>query len=347
MALVDRFMNRVLAFPVTERDTLVHFIFRGNASSVALAGDANNWNPKVDYLTSIEGTNLWFISRSFEADARLDYQFVLNDSDWILDPLNPHKSLGGFGYKSELRMPAYRPPEEIRENPRIPHGNLIDTTFHSNALGYSRPIKIYLPHSYHSSSDSFGVILFHDGLEYVSLAQTPHILDNLIYAGKMQPIIAVFVPPVHRQREYVGDLMHPFTSFIVDELMPWVDHQFRTRRNPRFRAVWGASNGGNISLWLGFRHPRVFGMVGAQSSYIQESLFKDFAENPGLPLKFYLDIGSYDLRVLIPPVYLFRDLLENRGYPVFFQEIHDGHNWANWRAHIGDGLKWFFPKEQP
>ncbi len=343
MAIVDSFMNAVPGFPYVEQDTLAHFLFRGNASQMTVPGDANQWNASAFPMSRISGTNLWFHTRIFESDARLDYKFVMNGSVWILDPLNPYQVSGGFGPNSELRMSHYIPPPEIQYYAWYGHGTFRDTSFYSVNLGNTRTIRVYLPPFYQTSSDSFPVILFHDGLEYVTLALAHNVLDYLIYHQRIEPTIAVFVPPVDRNAEYAGALKPQFSAFIVNEVMAWVDSRYRTRRDPEYRATLGASNGGNIALWLGLNYPQVFGKIAAQSSNVEEVIANGFSSGPLLPLTFYLDIGSYDIAILIPRVNNLLQILNSRGYPYQYQLYHEGHSWGNWRAHIDNALELFFP----
>jgi enterochelin esterase family protein len=345
-ALVDSFMEATSAFPVVEQDTLAHFICRGSAQSVSVPGDADAWTIGASPMTLVAGTDFWYRTDAYESDARLDYKFVLNGSTWILDPLNPNTVLGGFGPNSELRMPAYQPPSEINYYPDIPHGTLQDTVFHSTNMGNSRTIRVYLPPDYGISLDRYPIILFHDGLEYISLANADHIIDYLIHWGHIVPLIAVFVPPVNRNQEYAGSLQNQFTSFIVEEVIPWVDARFRTLSGPENRAVLGASNGGNISLWLGLQHSEIFGNVAAQSSYIQSSISDGFQNGPTLDMKIYLDLGTYDLPLLVPLVRNFVPILEEKEYIYQYREYHEGHSWGFWRAHIDDALEMFFPAGQ-
>lgn len=341
-AIVDSFISTVPKFPMIEQDTIVHFIFRGSSTSITVPGDVNNWDPNSHFMIRISGTDVWYYTASYESDARLDYKFVLGGNQWILDPCNPNQVVGGFGPNSELKMPKYPDAPEIKYYPDIPHGAIWDTTFSSTTLGNARRIRIYTPPKYESSTDSFGVILFHDGLEYISLAQANNVIDYLLWKGYIQPIVAVFVPPVNRTPEYAGDQIDQFSSFIVNELMPFVDRRFRTKRNPTYRAVLGASNGGNISLYLGYHYPDVFGNVAAQSSYIMQSISSGFQSRQRLQLKFYLDLGTYDIPQLIPLVRSFVPILQSKGYPYLYNEYHEGHSWGNWRAHIDNVLEFFF-----
>lgn len=342
-AIVDSFMAAVPAFPFIEQDSNAHFIYRGSASSASVPGDANNWSISAFPMTRLASTDFWYRSVEFEPDARLDYKFVLNGSTWILDPRNPHTVSGGFGPNSELRMPAYVMPPEIQYYPGIPHGTLRDTTYFSSNLGNLRTVRIYTPPNYETSADSFPVIVFHDGLEYVTLAQANNVIDYLISQNRIRPIIAVFVPPVNRTAEYAGNQMTQFSAFIVNELMPSIDARYRTQRNPANRATLGASNGGNIALWLGLNYSATFGNVAAQSSNIISSISSGFQSNPRLDLKLYLDLGTYDIPQLIPLVRNFIPILQTKGYTFQYIEYHEGHSWGNWRAHIDNALEMFFP----
>jgi enterochelin esterase family protein len=337
-AIVDSFMSAVPDFPYTEQDTVCHFIYRGTATAVTVPGDANEWNPSAFSMSRLSTTNLWFFTRNFESDARLDYKFVINGSNWITDPRNPHSCTGGFGPNSELRMPAYAPSPYVIRNPNIAHGTLVDTTFFSSNLNNSRRIRVYLPAGYDTSSQRYGLILFHDGLEYISLAHADNVLDNLIAAGSIRPTLAVFVPPVNRSAEYDGNQQALFTAFIASEVMPWVDSRFRTVTDPHQRGMAGASSGGDIALWISWSHPELFGMVAAQSPYVGPNVFNGFVNEPVHDLKVYLDVGTYDIAELIPMARSLAATLENRGYDYVYQELHEGHSWCNWSARIDDYL---------
>jgi enterochelin esterase family protein len=341
---VDSFLTANSVFPIIEQDTIAHFLYHGTASSVTVPGDANGWDPSRFPMLNVTGTDLWYCTHDFESDARLDYKLVVNGSSWILDPRNPHRVTGGFGPNSELRMPDYDPPPEIHYYDDIPQGSLQSFSFPSSNLGNSRTIRVYTPSGYSTSSDSLGVIIFHDGLEYLSLANANHVLDYLIGHDRIEPIVAVFVPPVDRSREYAGDLKVPFSSFIVEELLPWIDSTYRTQTIPSQRATLGASNGGNISLWLGLNYPHVFGNIAAQSSNVEASISSGYQNSTAGKTIFYLDMGTYDIPLLPPLVANLVDIFDSKGYSYEYQLYHEGHSWGNWRAHIDNALELFFPK---
>ncbi|MBU1936969.1 T9SS type A sorting domain-containing protein, partial [bacterium] len=136
-----------------------------------------------------------------------------------------------------------------------------------------------------------------------------------------------------------------FTAFIVEELFPWVDVRYRTLTDAQHRATLGASNGGNIALWLGVEHPEVFGNIAAQSSNVISAISSRLQNDPQLALQFYLDLGTYDIAQLIPLVRNLVQILEQRNYEYQYIEYHEGHSWGNWRAHIDNALIMFFPGE--
>lgn len=342
-ALVDSFLNVNPHSPFTESDTMAHFFYTGNVQSVSVPGDATGWDPGVDIMSQIEGTNFWYFTATYENDARLDYKYVTNGSNWILDPRNPNAVSGGYGPNSELAMPAYVQPPEIEYYPSMPHGSIFDTLFFSSALANSRHVKVYMPPAYEQEQQEYPVILFHDGLDYLSLADTKNVLDYLIDNDLIDPVIGVFVPAVNRNEEYHGNLKEEYTEFIVAEVMGWIDNKYRTLTDPQFRATAGASDGGNISLWIGMNHPEVFGKVAAYSSNVITEISSTFQNGPVLDLDIYLDIGTYDISILIPMVHDFRNILETKGYNYLFFEWHEGHSWGNWRAHIDNALQFFFP----
>ena len=299
-ALVDSFMNANEQFPLLEADTLAHFIYNSGVSSIAVPGDFNNLNSNTDYMTLVTGSNFHYLTKTFETDARLDYKFVVGGSNWILDPLNPKTCPGGFGANSELAMPMYIYPPEVLYYSGIPHGTIEDTSFYSQNLGNSRTVKIYTPPGYQQSTDDYPYIIFHDGLEYLSLANAKNTLDYCIHHGLCVPLIAVFVPPVNRTEEYVTSLQDEFTAFIITELIPYIDGSFRTITDAGARAIMGPSYGGNISLHLAVTHPEIIGMTGPQSSYVESSILQTLSEGPALNLDFYLDAGTYEPGIINP-----------------------------------------------
>jgi len=342
-ALVDSLSWGCPTFPVVVQDSVVYFLYRGQARRVAVAGDATAWSTNACPMSRIEGTDLWYRRQVFEPDARLDYKLVVDDTLWLLDPRNPHTVRGGFGPNSELRMPKYKPPGELSPLPGMPQGTLSDTVVYSPSLGEMRKVSVYLPAGHAPAAGPYALALFHDGDDYLNLGSATRALDYLIACRQVPPLVAVFVPPKQRGREYAGDRKEALAGFIVEELLPWLGGRYGVCEDPRLHATIGASNGGNISLWLGIRYPERFANIGAQSSFVEPAVAAAFAQGEKRPLRIYLDIGTYDIPLLIPLVQNLRRVLAEGGYQFCYREWHEGHSWGNWRAHLDEVLVWLFP----
>ena len=336
----DSFLAANPVSPLTEQDTLCHFLYKGEAGTLMLAGDATQWSP-MHAFTRVQSTDFWYLSLVYEADARLDYKLVINGSNWILDSRNPYTCSGGFGPNSELRMPAFIPPDEIQYQATVAHGTLRDTVFASIHLSNSRKIWIYTPHESYGDKP-LPVVYVHDGDGFLALASMRNVLDNLMAAGRIQPLIAVFVPPVDRTDEYAGAKQAAFTKFMTEELVPYIDHRYNTMPHPWGRANLGASNGGNIALWLCVSHPEMFGLAAAMSSNVEPNIRQQVEQGVVPSVKFYLDLGTYDIPILIDRVRSFRDLLQASEETLYYKEFHEGHSWGNWKAHIDDALIYLF-----
>lgn len=348
-ALVDSFMiaQTPRGFPVTT-DSMAYFVFRGKVdSSIAVTGDHTQWSPKGDSMINVSATNLYYFTQKFEPDARIDYKFI-RDGNWILDPLNPHVISGGFGKNSELAMPSYLKPAVIQYNPAIPHGTLSTFTFRSSYTGDSRKVVVYLPPHYGSSRIHYPSLYVHDGPDYLSLASMANVIDNLIEAKQIRPIIGVFIPAgADRAGEYRLGKITQFTDMIVKELVPYIDSAYRTDARASQRGTMGASDGGHIALYLAVNYSNTFGLVGGQSSTITDLFREAILTGPKIPVKFYLDVGTYDI---LSANYSFLELnrsfcnlLLSKGYTVTYSEYHEGHSWGNWRAHTCDILKTLYP----
>ena len=348
-AIVDSFMaaQRPKGFPVTT-DSMAYFVFRGKVdSTIEVAGDHTQWSPNGDRLINVSGTNLFYLGRKFEPDARIDYKFI-KDGNWILDPLNPRVVSGGFGQNSELAMPFYIQPAAIRYNPSTPHGTISTFTFTSSYTKDSRKISVYLPPHYDSMSLRYPSLYVHDGPDYLYLASMGNVIDNLIRTKKIRPIIAVFIPPGRdREGEYRLGKISQFTKLMVNELVPYIDSVYRTDARASERGTMGSSDGGHIALYLAVNYSNTFGLVGGQSSTITDLLREPVRTGPKIPVKFYLDVGTYDIYStqyrFLELNREFRDLLLSKGYAVTYTEYHEGHSWGNWRAHTSDILRTLFP----
>ena len=71
-----------------------------------------------------------------------------------------------------------------------------------------------------------------------------------------------------------------YESYIIKELVPYVDANFPTKANPKSRAITGLSMGGHGALYLAIRHSDVFGAAGSTSGGFD---FRPFPKSWNLP----------------------------------------------------------------
>ncbi len=347
VAAIDSFMNEHADGLPYISGSEATFIYRGNANSVNVAGDFNGWSSAPDVMGVVEDTDLWYLTKTFELNARLDYKFVLNGSSWILDPQNPHTISGGFGPNSELAMPEYVQPWEIESYPGVATGTMESFSFDSEYFSDNFQVQVYLPPSYEDNPGVYYPSLYvQDGSEAISLASTDHILDNLIDEGSISEVIGIFVRPNNRNAEYAFEDRTKYVQFFVEELVPYVDSIYRTIQEPSKRAVMGASFGGNISGLISFNHPDIFGNAGLHSAAFWPNNFEVlnlFASSSPKPIRIASIWGSYEGPSISDAMPIFSDVLDTLEYDFIDAVYPEGHSWGLWRATTDDFLKFFFP----
>jgi enterochelin esterase-like enzyme len=355
-AEVDRFFDERAA-PWVEGE-LASFLFRSaTARDVKVAGDHTGWDHAPERLTQVEGTNLFHRTMRLPVDARLDYQFKV-DGEWRLDPENPHRCPSGFGENSELRMPEWVHPAAIDFQPGIAHGVVNGVTVRaeggypperlaSASLQNERDVWIYTPPAY-DPAIAYPLLLVNDGGDYLRLAGMANVVDNLIDAGLIEPLVVAFVAPVERAREYVGARVPGYVAFVREELMPFVGARASIAADPGRRAVMGTSYGGYISMRLAHDAPELFGMFASQSGillYDAGRALGGFGQEVPAPRRVWLDTGLIGDATLDSEAA--RDLFVDRGIEHAFLAVNEGHSWGSWRARLDDILRYLFPRAAP
>jgi enterochelin esterase-like enzyme len=328
------------------------FLYRGAASSVALAGDFNGWNPGGSSwrAAQLAGTDLWVLEKTLPTDARLDYKFVLGGSNWILDPANSLQIWSGLGGpNSELRMPDYDYPQETVRQAGVARGQLTgNVKVRSTRLNYDVSYRVYTPAGYDAATaQNLPVVYVTDGHEYSAdhLGSMVVVLDNLIASGKIQPTMAVFIDPrdpatgANRRMSEYGQNAN-FAGFVADELAPRIDAAYRTLASPVGRMILGTSLGGLAAAHLGASRSDAFGHAAVQSP----ASFSQFAPNT---LGLYAAPGLADkLDVFVTAGMIgdgsagstFAATLANRGFDYSFMQVNEGHSWGNWRGLLDEIL---------
>ena len=150
-------------------------------------------------------------------------------------------------------------------------GTVTDGHFFSPVLGMTVPYAAYLPAAYFTSPTTrFPVLYMLHGVggQYIEWGEygLPDIASEMMAAGEIPPMIIVMP---EGGRGYWADGLsgagEQWSTYVVNDLVPYIDTTYRTLPYATERAVGGLSRGGFGALYLAFTHPDVFGIVGAHS----------------------------------------------------------------------------------
>ena len=328
----------------------VAFLYRGDAKAVSWAGDFNGWHPGQPGFTGTKTgqANIWIALQKFPENARFDYKIVVDDQ-WIMDPDNPDVQMSGMGPNSQFHMPGWKFPDETELGHDVIRGNLSDNIpIKSEKLGYPVNYKVYTPYNY-ARSEGLPVIYVTDGHEYADDQKGAMliVLDNLIFAGEIKPVVAVFIDPRdpgndktnRRGDEYVCN--QKFADFVGDELVPLIDKSYKTHACPDDRMILGTSLGGMNAAWFGAVRTKDFHLLGIQSPAFNKTVLESFAKLDWFPFRVYMTTGVvYDTQQQALEM---KQILEKNKVDFVYKEVFEGHSWGNWRALLGDMLRYFFP----
>jgi enterochelin esterase family protein len=343
-------------FPLVARHG-VTFVYRGEADSVTL----RCWMSGLDGpqpLVRIDETDLWAVTIEFPEDSRIEYKFeVVRDghSELILDPLNGVRAQDPFGANSVCQGFGYKRPSWTLNDPEARQGNIRRHRLHSAAFGHQREILVYLPPTFRRNR-RYPLVVCHDGADYLRYAALQDVLDNLITALDIPPLIVAMTQSPDRLREYAGNEQH--ARFVTDDLLTYLQGQYPLIDEPWARAVMGASFGGVASLHAAWTAPGRFGNLLLQSGSFA---FSDFGKHRRGevfdPVVEFVNAFRADPRRCADRVYMscgvYESLIyENRSLvprlqaedmEVRFEEVRDAHNWENWRDRLRNALSWLFP----
>lgn len=342
-AEVEGFLRVLSALGTPMNDgAKVHFVYCDpNAAHVSLVGEFNDWGRRGNAIPMdrLGETGFFCHTLTVPEPARLEYKFIV-DGEWKTDPLCPHTIDNGIGEQNSFFVVGeFHDPPELEWVADIEHGRVEEFEFESDRLGNTRRVYVYLPAAYDRDGDArFPSLYVHDGGEYLERARMSTVMDNLIHAGDIPPVVVVMIDPVNRMREYWAN--EDYCEFLCSEFISMSDSRYRTIADRESRGVMGASLGGLISTYVALSQPQLFSKVAGQSSALHlddDKLVSLLGAVKDTNLTFYFDVGTYEPR-FIPAHERFVALLKQKRWPCFYQELAGGHNWTSWRAHLRELL---------
>lgn len=223
------------------------------------------------------------------------HYYVLNiDGAEVVDP-STNTFYGMERLASGVEIPAQD--QDFYALKEVPHGHTQEILFPSKSTRTTHRAFVYTPPGYNNSSKQYPVLYLQHGWgeNETSWSKQGHanlIMDNLIAEGKIEPFIIVMTYGMTNEVKW-GKLnefdISRFQTVMVDELIPYIDSNFRTKADQANRAMAGLSMGGLETRLITLNKPEVFSHYAILSggTYSPE----DLADHSNLKLVF-LSCGS-------------------------------------------------------
>ncbi len=194
------------------------------------------------------------------------------------------------------------------------------------------------------------------------------VVDNLVHAGEIPPLVGVFVDPgvfpdvedldARKNRNAEYDAFNDrYATFITTEVLPLVNQRLALSDNSTDAAITGGSSGGNCAFTAAWMRPDRFGKVaGFLSSFVQVgdhlpdgNPYPDLITSaPRRPLRVFLQAGHCDLNWDQPTRnWLAENLkvaaaLAQGGYDFRFVLTDTGHVMHTAGVLLPDALRWLW-----
>lgn len=232
--------------------------------------------------TKLEKTKdgTWMGTTAGPMDEGFHYYHLNVDGGTFNDPgaLNYY---GSVRWESGIEIPAHD--QDFYALKEVPHGHVHQILFPSKSTNTSRRAFVYTPPGYSKNQSERYPVLYlqhgwgEDETAWSNQGHANLIMDNLIAEGKIKPFIIVMTYGMTNEVKFGGlktfDIT-PFQTVLVDELVPYVDANFRTLANRENRAMAGLSMGGFETRLITLNKPEVFSHYGLLSggTYSPEDL---------------------------------------------------------------------------
>lgn len=207
---------------------------------------------------------VWVGTTEGPMDEGFHYYHLTVDGGTFNDPgtLNYY---GSTRWESGIEIPAKD--QDFYALKNVPHGNVQQILFPSKSTNTCRRAYVYTPPFYNKETSKKYPVLYlqhgwgEDETAWSNQGRANLIMDNLIAEGKIKPFIIVMTYGMTNGVR-IGGLRNfditPFQTVLVDELIPYVDANFRTMADQPHRAMAGLSMGGMETHTITLNKPEVF-----------------------------------------------------------------------------------------
>ncbi len=234
-----------------------------------------------------------------------------------------------------------------------------------NLNNISHKIWVYVPPNYNASNKKFPVIYMHDAqnlfdatTSYAGEWKVDETLNNLYKnTGKGFIVVAVENGGAERINEYTpwknkkygGGKGEIYIDFLKNTLKPYIDDNYRTKKQAKYTAIIGSSLGGLISYYGGLKYPKTFGKIGALSTSFWfsddvENFTKNYGKNK--KSKLYLLVGEKEGKNVVSNTKKYKKLLLETGFKSknITSKINPegAHNEVFWSSEFSEVIKWLY-----
>ena len=292
----------------------------------------------------------WVGATAGPLDEGFHYYHLTIDGGTFNDPgtLNFY---GSTRWESGIEIPAHD--RDFYALKDVPHGRVQQILFPSKSTSTSRRAFVYTPPGYDRDLSRRYPVLYlqhgwgEDETAWSNQGHANLIMDNLIAEGRIKPFLIVMTYGMTNNVR-IGGLanfkIEPFQTVLVDELIPYIDANFRTLSDQPHRAMAGLSMGGIETRWIILANLDKFSRIGLFSG---GSISMDDVNNtPGFKDKVKLVFVSYGSRELggnrgevrspfggDPKVN--SDALKQAGInSVFYVSPNTAHEFLSWRRSL-------------
>lgn len=277
---------------------------------------------------------------------------IMVDGVRMLDPYNHLLVPNLLTPANAVHVPGPGLPWELTD---VPRGEIHHHFYKSAVCNDDRDYYVYTPPAYNPAAKTKYPVLYllhgfsDDASGWTAVGRANVILDNLIAEGKARPMIVV-MPLGYGTMEMIhlgwGAWSHhdvrdenfsKFREYLLTEIIPRVESEYRVDKDRKMRAIAGLSMGGSESLLTGLNNLDKFAWIGAFSSGgIPEDFAKDF---PGLDASanqklklLWIACGTEDHLITVNRN--FREWLKEKGIQHTDIETPGMHTWMVWRRNL-------------
>ncbi len=224
---------------------------------------------------------VWTGTTEGPMDPGFHYYHLTIDGAEVNDP-GTGNFFGSCRWESGIEIPA--PDQAFYQNRLdVEHGKMVQVLFPSKSTGLVKVANVYLPPTYDKNKkERFPVLYLQHGwgeneTSWPVQGCAGLIMDNLIAEGKIKPFIVVMTYGMTNDVKFGGIgqfTAKEFETVLCDELVPYIDANFKTIAKKESRAMAGLSMGGIETKLITLRRTEMFAYYGLLSggTYMPEDI---------------------------------------------------------------------------